>query len=60
MGNELSITLVDAQPYYGARKKLCEVLDHGTKKLAFACAFLTEPGGRDGVRPRVKIVTKPA
>lgn len=44
MSHELKITLVDAQPYYGARRKLCEVLDHGTKKLAFACAFLTEPG----------------
>jgi len=44
MSNELNITLVDAQPYFSARRKLCEVLDHGTKKLAFACAFLTEPG----------------
>ena len=44
MSNELNVTLIDAQPYFSARKKLCEVLDHGTKKLAFACAFLTEPG----------------
>ncbi len=44
MSNELNVTLVDAQPYFSARTKLCEVLDHGTKKLAFACAFLTEPG----------------
>ena len=44
MSHELKITLIDAQPYYSARRKLCEVLDHGTKKLAFACAFLTEPG----------------
>jgi hypothetical protein len=44
MSEGLSITLVDAQPYFSARRKLCEVLDHGTKKLAFACAFLTEPG----------------
>lgn len=44
MSNELIVTLIDAQPYYSARRKLCEVLDHGTKKLAFACAFLTEPG----------------
>ena len=42
MSHELKITLIDAHPYY--RRKLCEVLDHGTKKLAFACAFLTEPG----------------
>ena len=44
MSIELNVTLIDAQPYFSARKKLCEVLDHGTKKLAFACAFLTEPG----------------
>jgi len=44
MSTDLNITLVDAEPYYSARRKLCEVLDHGTKKLAFACAFLTEPG----------------
>ena len=44
MSEGLSITLVDALPYFSARRKLCEVLDHGTHKLAFACAFLTEPG----------------
>lgn len=44
MSVQLNITLIDAQPYYSARRKLCEVLDHGSKKLAFACAFLTEPG----------------
>lgn len=44
MSHELKITLIDAQPYFSARRKLCELLEHGTKKLAFACAFLTEPG----------------